>query len=399
MIPKPFEEINKDDIDSLIENSVIESKSIEYKLTLPGNSEGDKKEFLADISSFANASGGDIVYGIREKKEAGKNTGEPEEIIGLGDINVDKEKGRIENIIRDGIEPRINGISIKPIEGFPKGPVLLIKIPNSWLSPHMIKFKGSQRFYSRNSHGKYPMDVTELRQAFALSKSLPEKIRHFRDGRIAKIIADETPLPMLDNPKIVLHVLPITALDISTNIDLKLFNKYSENFWPIYVMGRDQRYNLDGILTFTNAGATPYKSYLQLFRSGSLEAVEASILDESHGQGKVIPSISFGDEIIESLGKYLKGLEGFGVGLPIFIMLTLIGVKDYEIPKNGWLGAVSRPTYIDRDLVHLPEVIVDSFATTPDVILRPIFDALWQSAGFAFCPYYNDEGRWKPKSP
>jgi hypothetical protein len=397
MINKRFSDIRKEDIEELVENSVIESKTMEYKLELPWDTVGAKKEFLADISSFANASGGDIIYGIREKKEEGNNTGEPEEIVGLADVNVDKLIGRIENIIRDGIEPRINGISIKAIEGFPKGPVLLIRIPISWLSPHMIRFKHCQRFYSRNNHGKYPMDINELRSAFTLSNSLAEKIRQFHDGRIAKIIADETPLPMLENPKIVLYILPITAFHISSNIDLKLFNKYSEYFWPLYASGMSHRYNLDGILTFTNSGAPPYRSYVQLFRNGVLEAVEASILDKSRGQEKVIPSITFGDELIKSLESYIKGLEGFGVGLPIFIMLTLIGVKDYKIPGAGWLDAVRRPTYIDRDLLQLPEVQVDSFTSPSDVILRPVFDSLWQSGGFAFCPYYDNDGRWKPK--
>jgi predicted HTH transcriptional regulator len=67
-------------IKSLFENKIIESRMIEYKKKLPGNSDGDKKEFLADISSFANSVGGTIFYGIKEK------AGIPSEPIGILDV-------------------------------------------------------------------------------------------------------------------------------------------------------------------------------------------------------------------------------------------------------------------------------------------------------------------------
>ena len=397
MIHKEFDRIGKEDLENLIENEVAEDKTIEYKLELPGTSDGAKKEFLADISSFANAIGGDIIYGVREKlDENGRNTGLPEEITGLSGINPDEVIRRLENSIRDGIAPRINGARLKTIEGFRDGPVIVIRVPNSWLAPHMIVFKGTQRFYSRNNAGKYPLDIIEIRSAFALSESIPEKIRQFRDGRLAKIIAGDTPLPLLDNPKIVLHILPIQSLDPAYALDLASFGEEVGNFWPMFVSGMDQRYNFDGILTFTNEGAPPYRSYLQLFRNGAIEAVEAHMLCETQESGRVIPYGIFGDEIIKSFGQYLNGLRNVGLGLPLFVMLSLIGMKDYRIPTGGWLEGVRQPTLIERDTLLLPDILVDDFSVPPDVILRPAFDTLWQAAGFRSCPHYDKDRRWKP---
>ena len=48
--------IGKPDIDALVANAVTEVKTLEYKQELPGRLDTDKKEFLADITSFANAS-------------------------------------------------------------------------------------------------------------------------------------------------------------------------------------------------------------------------------------------------------------------------------------------------------------------------------------------------------
>lgn len=89
MIPKNLDQdITENDLQILKENSILEGKTIEYKQSLPGNSDSERKEFLADVSSFANASGGDLIYGIVEDKE----TGIPQDIIGIDIENVDEEK-------------------------------------------------------------------------------------------------------------------------------------------------------------------------------------------------------------------------------------------------------------------------------------------------------------------
>ena len=106
---KPLEAICEDDLQALIENQVAEGKMIEYKESLPGASTNDKKEFLADVSSFANASGGHLVFGM---KEAG---GLPKELCGLQLTDVDDAILRLENLMRDGLEPRILGAAPKPV--------------------------------------------------------------------------------------------------------------------------------------------------------------------------------------------------------------------------------------------------------------------------------------------
>ena len=96
MISLPLEKIDKAAIESLITNSVPESRTLEYKERLPGNSEQDKHEFLADMTAIANASGGDLVYGIKEKRDAeNKSTGEPQEACGVGLQNLDERNSAI----------------------------------------------------------------------------------------------------------------------------------------------------------------------------------------------------------------------------------------------------------------------------------------------------------------
>ena len=90
MIPKNIDQITEKDLQDLIDNSVVERKTLEYKQSLPGNSDSEKKEFLNDISSFANTSGGDLIYGIIEDRD----TGIPKTLEGLEIQNVDQEINR-----------------------------------------------------------------------------------------------------------------------------------------------------------------------------------------------------------------------------------------------------------------------------------------------------------------
>jgi len=312
MIQKAFNDITKADIDFLIENKIAEFKTLEYKEKLPGPTDKNKKEFLADIASFANASGGDIVYGIKAAKDANnKKTGAPEKIVPLQGETIDEAKLRIENIIRTGISPRIT-VHVKEITGYGNdnnGFIILVRIPQSFASPHMVTSKSSP-FFCRTSAGKYPLDVQEIRSAFLATDSQAERIRSFIQNRLAKIMADETPMKLSAPHRLVLHVLPLNSflnhkrLDLSNNYNLR------SNFMPIDVSGWDHRYNLDGFLTHRSCRKTKLcESYCQLFFDGSIEAVCTNILNKSKNGGSTvsIPSVAYELWIVRALGSYFKG--------------------------------------------------------------------------------------------
>src|SRR5882724_3565153 len=119
MISRKLEEIAAVDLEHLLANSVTEGKTIEYKKVLPGNSDSDKKEFLADVSSFANTTSGDLIYGVDEAQ------GAPTGISGLYLSDPDLEVRRLDSIINDGLEPRIRFVT-RIIERGGKLPVLIV---------------------------------------------------------------------------------------------------------------------------------------------------------------------------------------------------------------------------------------------------------------------------------
>jgi hypothetical protein len=383
MLNKRFDLIEKTDIDELISNEEPESRNLDYKQELPGGKDEDKKEFLADVSSFANAAGGHILYGISEKRDEGKPTGIPEIADGLS-INADTEIKRLESLIRDGIDPRLTGCHIREITGFPKGPVILVHIPKSWMPPHMVTIKGSSRFFSRTSKGKYPLDIMEIRSAVMLSESLADKVRQFRDSRLAKIIAEETPVQLFPYGKIIMHVFPISALDLTMQIDVKSID--IGQLQPLGEGGWNNRFNFDGLLTYRcNRDSSDCDAYLQLFRNGAIETVDSHMLGDVEKWGKTIPT-TFEKRLISSLKNYLKFEQRLGFEPPIFVMISFTGVKDYAFHGGH--------TKIDRDSLILPDILVEDYNLEPSLLLRPAFDTVWQSTGRDGSPNYEG-GNWK----
>jgi predicted HTH transcriptional regulator len=94
---KPLVQCNEADLLALIPGE-LEGKTLDYKRDQVGKTESDQKEFFYDASSFANALGGHLIFGMDEKD------GAPIKLVGLQGINVDDEILRLEQMMRDGID-------------------------------------------------------------------------------------------------------------------------------------------------------------------------------------------------------------------------------------------------------------------------------------------------------
>jgi predicted HTH transcriptional regulator len=211
MFNKAFAEITKENIEALVRDEVPEDRSLDYKAELPDAKDASKKEFAADVAAFANAGGGYLIFGIPEQKDAdGKNTGKPAAADGLAGVNADDAIRRLDAVLQSTIDPRLPHHQWKTIEGFPKGPIIVLHVARSWAAPHMVK-TGDSRFYTRNSVGKQPMDVREIRSAFLLSAEMPTLIRRFRDERLGRIMADDTPAKLKSQARLVMHVVPFSS--------------------------------------------------------------------------------------------------------------------------------------------------------------------------------------------
>ena len=388
MINKHLDKIDISDLKQLQSNAVSEGKTIEYKKLLPTNSYADRKEFLADISSFSNASGGDLIFGILEEN------GSPKSIDGLEIENVDEEIRKYENIIRDGIEPRII-FATRAVNVSGKKNIFIFRVNKSWMGPHRVIYEGHDKFYSRNSAGKYALDTNELKSAFNLSQTLTEQINKFKTERITQLISDNLPLPFYDGGKIVLHLIPLESFSPNYKIDLNPIINEPAKLKSIYASGWSYRINLEGVLSYSGGRNDKSHSYIQLYRNGIIEAVEGLMLSAER-EKKYIPSVAYEIELIKSLREFLNLTKELGINMPIVIFLTLIGVNGYEmaVDRMRFWGDYYK---IDKDILQLPETLIESYNTEPKDILRPMFDLVWNACGFKRSYNFDEAGNWTAK--
>jgi hypothetical protein len=389
-LEKPLELIAEADLQRLITDAIPERTTIDYKKQLPGNSDTDKKEFLADVSSFANALGGQIIYGMEE------TAGLPTILSGVQVIDADSEKLRFENIIRTGVAPRIPAVHIgDPIRLGNGRIVFIIQVPKSWLSPHMVTYQGHSKFYSRNSAGKYPLDVQELRSAFLFSAATTERLRDFRAERLSKIISGVTPAKLQPSGlRIVVHVIPLSALDTRERFDASALKK-------VHVVGELQpllsssvynsRFNFDGYLISEqfNDPSAVVTAYLQLFRNGIFESVNTLV--EAQPEAKSIPSVELEGTLLKNLPTYFAALKKLGIQAPVFLAISIIGTSGYSmrLPSLAARSYAHPGGKINEDTLILPEVMVESFEGDIGESLKPVFDAIWNAAGWGKSIYYE----------
>ena len=367
------------------------------KERVPGGGDDEKKEFLADVCSFANLNGGDILYGVRDERDGnGRPTGLPDLIVGVGGTNLSAERERLESIVRDGIKPRIPSIRTKDLQIPGQGSVLLLRVGRSGIKPHMVTFKGGSRFYSRHSTGKYQLDVQEIGLAFAEQRSLGEQLRLWRAERIARILSDETPV-RLDGPrKLILHFVPASAL-VGTQ-QLGVLPSVVRNVLRPSSLSTstDCRYNADGFLVFSLKGELGRAAYAQIFRNGCLEYADGYILNAGSNYGRPgdIPSKAFEKKLQEVFGNAISILKRLQIDGPVYLSCTLVGVKDAGLSRDGiaFFGDEVQHRF-DRQIIQSPEVEIDLKEPPPyRMSLIPIVEAIWQANGYEGTPWLADWG-------
>ena len=141
---------------------------------------------------------------------------------------------------------------------------------------------------------------------------------------------------------------------------------YDNRIKPMNCNGWNPRYNVDGFLTYSAITEEGSDTYAELFRNGILESVSAVAIWK-----RKLFSLSYEHRLIESLTDYLGLLNDLTIELPIFLFLSLLGVRGCAIDTSGIsrYSSLHAPRPIDRDIVLLPEVIIEDYSMPAEVIL------------------------------
>lgn len=380
---KRLEQIAETDLQALVSESVRETEQLEYKKELNCNTDQEKKEFLADVSAFANASGGDLIAGIEDDKD-----GRPVAVCGLSLPSVNAEILKLENILRDGLEPRIT-VRIWPVPLSTGSHCLILRIQKSMYAPHMIAFKSSGKFFTRNSAGKHQMDVSELRRAFTAS-DIPNSIEQFISARLTKI-ETSAPIELKGKAKISLHLIPVSAFDaFASDYDLQPLSN-NTNLMPMGASGYDSQYNMDGFLTHSFQYA-----YVQVFKNGIIEAVDASTLELSPND-PTIPSQLVETTLIRSFRQYRDVLVDLGVEPPVVVRCSIFNSENHKFATHGYAWVRTKKLQHQEKTLRLKEVTLVDFREQPADVLKPLIDSLWNAYGYAGSENYGSNGDYQPR--
>lgn len=183
---KAIDDIKDSDLQDLVNNKIPEDQTLEYKRQM--YAPNDNLEILRDISSFANAFGGDVVIGIEEKG------GVAQKVIGIQDAET--AKSRIVKLCLACIHARIMGLAARAIPVTGDGHVLVVRIPRSLQAPHMISWKGRQEFWRRHGTDKSMMSVEEIGAEFVRASSLRESLEKMLERKEAELVAEAKGEPL-----------------------------------------------------------------------------------------------------------------------------------------------------------------------------------------------------------
>lgn len=394
LLGKPINDVTEADLLNLVNESVSESRILDYKLEFSGNGDGDKKEFLYDVAGMVNGGGGIILYGV-EEIAGGIAAAIPGIALpkGLPDVILD-----LENKLRAGINPRVQGHKIDGIPLKNGKYVIYIAVPSSLNAPHMVTFKDTNKFYSRNSVGKYPMNVQEIRDMVLLSADLPEKMDDWVRGRLGKISLDQGIIPHGVTLWQAVHIVPASSISKRFLLESEELFKAQQGLFTFGGGDTRFRFNVEGSLRYImNNGMPGYvNSYTQLFRTGQIESI-------STGNALMIPEnnrihfVGFEDRLIQGIENYLRILRDCGINTPLTINVTLQGFRGFRFQFSAThIEELHDIREIISNTVTLPLVWVNDWRDAENVgkLIRPLIDGLWNAVGEERSPNYDENGNW-----
>lgn len=383
---KQFSEIEEKDLQKLVEDKITESWNLEYKQQMKISlSENEKKEFLSDITSLANHSGGLLIIGITER------AGVPIELKGIELKNSDAFESTLNNLIRDCVVPRLSGVSIRSILLSTGNRVFLISVPKSWITPHMVTIRSHKWFYTRHSNGKHPMDYFELKNAFDIGGSLGQWVENFRIKRIETISSRKLPIKLIDDPTIVIHLVPFMSGNRRLSINPTQVLQYFSNSIGKADSSLDPRLGFHGVLA--NVQCQQPNRYVYIFRNGVIEGVLANEIFWSNEE-KWIKS-NYEKTIVRWGTAFLDLHKKLETAPPFYFMMSLIGFGEYRL-MDTFVEEFRQYSYpIKENRMLCQEVIIPDYSVYLPHTLKPIFDSIWHECNVEGSVNYNDNGSWK----
>ena len=378
IIEKSLEDITLDDIQQLVDDKVQEGKEVEYKEFLDLDKDEHKEALLGEITSFANAQGGDLIIGVPDDQ------GTPHQVGGMPAQNLDSTIERWSNTIRRGADPKLppSIFDIKGLHVEDDRYVFVIRVNKSWNPLHRVTY--NNKFYGRGPSGKFPLDTGEIQRRMLEAERFADDLEEFRDEQVAKLEADETPLPVFDGPKLVLHLVPVGAFSPGQKIDRRTAGAMSKIRPRILASkpvtgGFTDNYTVDSVIVHQPVQDGGLYEYVRTFSSGTIEMFTAwpfNPMDE----GSAVLGVDMVREALEvTLPRQLEYLNSQDIDPPVYACISILGAEGYRVGT----GFTRRQQRALNSAMQLPEVMIESYDTDLGEVCDQLVEYIYNAGGQA----------------
>jgi len=209
--------IGEDKLREFLEKRIPEGHHLDYKKDLirEGNASGSnlgngaKREFLKDITGFANANGGDILLGVNEPSES---TSVDEQLVGIDDGNQLAQS--LERLARDSVDPPIPGLHFEPVSLRNGKVAMVVHIPPTNMRPHRVNHSGHVGFYMRHSESTFSMNTYQIREAVLASASAEIRAKEYMN----RMLRDTETYVTKGLPVFLLQAMPMITPEKPWNV-------------------------------------------------------------------------------------------------------------------------------------------------------------------------------------
>jgi len=348
LFTKPIENIDYYDIETFFNVGIAENVKVDYKENFP-------EDLAKYITGFANKYGGILLIGIK----ANKTTNKPTSIPGINLVDGLEEK--VISISQASINPPITPeVCVCPFKSKstldePDRAVIIIRIQESFETPHMYIKKKKNSIYIREHNETLPAELRTIEELLEkredaekiLKGIIKEKIINVRHEKYRTFFA----LPAYP-AKDIIHFNPDVDIFLR-NIEPLSHLKFGD--FRVIQNGVIFRHGQGHKAEITREGFISYKEFLRYSDFGDVEKISIELT-----MIKLLVFLKYVKKVYEKIGYYGKiciGLELTGVGNYI-----LYPSDDFKYHLGGEYRCNTDVVYIERFFSN------DEFTSLNDIV-------------------------------
>ena len=304
-------------LEQFLDLKIGEGQCLDYKVTVNLSTDENKREFLKDISAFANSAGGHVIIGCKEPTEAvdGKD-----QIVGVeGGEAIARQ---LEQLAASCLDPRIPGLQIFKIDVQADRSCILVHVPASFSRPHMVNHQKSRAFYRRHSESSFLMTTHEIRESVLTAATAGQQASQFMAHRKREVLG----MYGTERPLILIQAMPLIAIEEKWDVLSEPFKNIIRGHNRV---GRFRSYDLastcapiptiDGIAGVADKMDPEWRT--EIHRNGYVSVLLLKLKQTSakSGDRKLVVHSGYGDLFKSFCFMLTECLEQSGVDLPYII--------------------------------------------------------------------------------